>query len=472
MTFVAPKGKSFTKSGDDRTVTIQPVEGGDGMILTAIYGLLSDDETGEIAGSRFVLSGTLSVMGKDVEVSAASPDFAKAIDMFITTQLRGESDDYVATYDEEDAFFSQKFKKAAVASDDVWHNPKFADNREALEELRGETETLLQTARDSETGSQDDYLHVAQTLAKAYNLVGSSKKALVAWAKGASEDGGNLTLLTQLGKGENALTEAMRLAQISDVEYRVLPASVTSGKAVDRHIAVSIKEVVDDASISKLTGVTYDADGKTDANGVEDLLRHVAKHAFKVEGAMERDGDDYVMSLDEVTNAVDEYAATKAGEFVVDYGKHVNTYNGMQYGAAKMVYGMVRISTAGAGVFAAAVKAIDAYDSEEDADKKAKIIADLFVSTRGNALVKAAAAANKLHLDTVAKEARNRKVVQSIADDSVISKQAATSFAKLEPLAAAAHLYKLLKSHSDSAAVEVALKSLIAQGVTIQAAAE
>lgn len=469
MAFKTAKGTSFRPEGDPVTVSMVTEEGAE-IDLSAQYGLIVVDEGGEIKDHRFVVSREENILGQMVELSAGAASITAAMDKFVMQEMRADPAEY-AYEGIDDEYFDKKFVKKTVDKDDVWKSEEFADKREALDTLRGDIEGILQTAQDSETGTQGDYLDLARMLTKVYDLVGRNRKALKTWALGTAETGNNMQLLTQLGKGDNSLTEAMRLAQITDAEFSVLPVSITSGKGVDRHAAQSVKAIVEQANMNKVQGVDFTAD-IADIEGVEMLLRHIAAQAFGVSDAVEVDDDGvFVSDLTAAVLAVD----AAAGEFVAEYndkfGKHINPYNSNEYDTAKRAFGAVRVSSAGAGLMRSAVEAVEKYHAsdDDDAEGRKKLLSGLFVARGGNALVKEAYKAAKDHATKVATEATNRAAVKAATSDdkAVFSKTARAQFSSLPPLAAAATLYSLMAEHEMPEKVEAALKGLMSQGIPI-----
>jgi hypothetical protein len=431
--------------------------------VTVTYGVLvstADDTSGKIKGSRYILSFHMDIMGKSTQIEAGGVDMSKASESLVVA-FNGDVDEYEFTYDEDDEFFSQKYAAPKADANDVWTNDKYAANRDELDALRGTAEGALAAAQDGEKAAQGEALEVARVIKRAFEIVGT-KKALQVWAKGTVADGENMKLLSSLGKGANALSEAMRLAELSDAEYALLPASLTSGKGVDTHTRNSVKAVVENAAPEKMSDL--DTSKETPSiEGVEMILRQFAAQACGI-------GEAFDMELVDLPKEVDGVCVDHAGEFSDKFGKSVNTYDTVQLGAARRAYGYLRISTMGRGLFAAGVEAVDAYHLAESDDDREKVMSGLFSKTGGNAMLKEMYAAAKAHQATVSREKVQRDAVQAVANDDV--KLDSTKWADLEPLAAAARLYARMQAHPQRVDVSDALKGLLAQAPKVAVAAE
>jgi len=330
--------------------------------------------------------------------------------------------------------------------------------------MRGEAEEALEDAENAKENAQVDARKVAHILTQVYEKVGKSRKALTIWARGP-DGAGNFPMLAKLGKGANALTEAMRLAQITDAQFAVLPASIASGKGVDTHKARAIASITDGLYQKDMRGdEMWPADYVTKSGAplpsVEcgaAILRRIATVGFGIENP-----SDY--NLDQLTRQVNEEASRLAGEFVAVYGKTVNTYDAEEYGAALKAYGRVTCSEGGDNMFDIAA---DALLTMANMDSDSEVIAAMVKLYSNNLMFKRAVDSVAAHIKTTEKEERNRDLIKNIVEnddgEGPISKQGAKSFAKLDPLPAAAHLFKLLNTHPEAAAVWDAMRGLVSQ---------
>lgn len=454
-----PLQRNFIAIGPMKQVVITPKREKDetlvGKTLDVQFGKLETWREGEekkVSG-RFEVTYPRVVDGMEDHLKTLATKADAAIAAAIKLSGRGTVDDY--TFDLDDEFFKQTFDAPKVDADDVWKNDKFKANREGLIELRSEAEDALSRAADAKEHAQEEAKALAGVLAKAYELVGKSRKALASWALGV-EGAGNHPQLAKMGKGANALYEAMQFARITDAQYDVLPSSITSGKGLVLHKSRSINRMAEDVTIA----VTWPEGCKTNSGtrlpnleGLAAILRRVATKALGITGAGE-------MDLTQLGEAVNNAAATKAGEFIALYGKNVNTYDTDDYGEAMLAYGAVTISEGGENLFGDAVtKMLAAADLE--APKQTEAIVGLY---NNNLLVKAAVDMCWKHKQTLQREGQNREVLKETEDeDGPISKTAAKSFGRLDALPAAAHLFKLLCSHPDAPGVWDSLKGLVSQ---------
>jgi len=475
MALRLPKNTELNYQGEPRGVAI--MSDGEEYSASVAYGLLvsTDDETkGVIKGSRYVLSMTTTSLGKETTRNGVGVDLLKAFDA-LCDAMGLDPEEVELHYDEDDEFFSQKYAAPKASSSDVWNNPKFADNREELEAARAEVMDGINAAQASGVATQEEWRALAQKLVHVSNLLNNDTAALKSWAEGAGGDGDNsFSLINALGKGVNAVREAMRLAQISDLEYSVTPGSITSGKALDGHARNGFKELVDNAKAHAVYKDLDTSGDHADIWGAELLVRKVMAEGMGVPAAMERDDDGaWLTPLPNAVAAADAEIATWIADYQTKFGKKANMYVPEQASEARLAYGLARSSTKGGGVLAHAVSVIEAYHEldDDDAEGKKKLMSKLFAKTSGNALVKAAYDAAKSHAATVAKEDANRKAADAaskVDDAQVVSD--AKSWADLPPEVAAAVLCRRMLAHSKPEQVEAALKSMLAQGVAAAAA--
>ena len=484
MPFKTPKNTAFVASTDAAQITLTSIESGDDIVVSAQYGLIVDQITSETVGHRFVLSREETIMGKVIELSAGAVDVSKAVDAFITQEMRQDPDEYDVE-GTDDEYFAQKFVKPKVEKADIWKSEAFAEIREELSAARDEVEGALISARDSEVTTQEDYLKFSQMLvatkAKIEAVVGATSvnKAMASWANGGSEGGNDAhPLLSQLGSGTNALREAMYLAQLTVAEYNVLPAGITSGKGVARHGSVSVKEVVNEAHMNKLAkGTVVLGDSKTDMISCAAILRHIAEHSFGVQSATDQD----FIGLTELPAAIDAVAGQRAAEFIQKYGKNINSYDKTEFEAAKRAFGYVRVSSAGTGIFQHAVDVIVAdsqlADDAPSGDRDA-LTGALFSKTGGNMLLKEALKAANDHAASVAQSQAdtdaNKAATAAVAagndsdnKNAVFSKSARSAFGSLSAGAAAAELFSLIHGHAEADDVKAALVILMNASVSV-----
>lgn len=455
----APLQKAFEPKGAPFALEIVPVEDTPetpAKTLEVEFGIFKTWREGEepkLSG-RFRVTYPRVVDGMEDHLIALGADPAKAVAQVIKLSGRGNADDY--TFDLDHEFFDQKFEAPKQDENDVWHNPKFAGLREELIELRGEAETALTTAEDAKENAQEEARVLAGVIKSVFDKLSGRRKALESWAKGA-EGAGNYPHLAKLGKGSNALYEAMRLATITDAQFDVLPSTITSGKGVDTHKSRALATLVEDVTIKVEWPEGYETNTGTRIPGVEGMaaiLRRIASKALGIVGV-----DD--MDLTQLGEAVNDTSARLAGEFSATFGKQVNTYDKNEYGEALRAYAVVTISEGGEDLFKSAITAITEANDEDDDKAAIKKLVDLY---NNNLMVKKAVDVCSNHAKTLEREAKNREMLkQTEEEDGPISKSAAKGFAKLEALPAAAHLFKLLNTHPDAAGVWDAMQSLVRQ---------
>lgn len=469
----------FTQKGESVIVEITPVDEKDeklqGKHLDVAFGeLLSyrlqedGSKTDEKIAGRFRVRYPRVIDGLEENLETMSPNAVKAVEMAVKQSGRGTAADYVIDADFESEFFKQKIETPKTDPNNVWTNDKFKDVRGELRQLGGEAESALEAASSSQVVTQSDFLDVAKVLKKMFELVNRSRPALASAVNGADGDS-NHPLLKKFGSGPNALTEAMRLAELTEAEYDALPGSITSGKAVDRHRAEALKRLVDKPAVRAASGkeaITFPNEVNEtpmpDADGASTILRYIALEAFGIETALDRDA----VSLTDLIEEVNRIAAEKAAEYKVEYGKHVNTYDSTAYDYALRTYGRIVVSDGGRNMFAEAVgqlQVVAGLEGGEGEDAK-KYLGELGALFNKNLMMKYALAAGYAHQSKVKRETQNRQLMKQVEDDEgPITKGTVKGFGGLNALAAAAHLYKLLNTRKDAAVVWDNMRSLVAQ---------
>lgn len=424
------------------------------------------EETGR--AGRYVFTYPHVAFGREVEIVGKSPDPMKAVAQAIATAFPNlfTIEDFDVTCDAgfEDDFFKQKYVAPKVDKADVWTNPEFENDRDELNAMRGEVETALEAAQAAEGVTDENRLAVSQLILSAYNKLGRDRAALKAWAKGG-KDGSNMPLITQLGKGANSLTEAMLLAEMSDMERLVKPATLTSGKAIAAHKLKAIVQVLSEKNITtdkdfKLNLTVAGGDKFLDEHGLAFLIRKIANVVYGVAKPDE-------MSLGEVIEAVNASAQAMSVEFSQKYGKNVSTYVKEEYTAALYVFGAVHLSDHGSellkDVATLAEKVGTARAEGEDALKAVSESVKKAFGSRGNALLYQWLKAYTAHVTATEVENRNREIMKEVNETSPVDEKTAKSFGKLDVMPAAAHVFKLICTHKDAVEIKKALDKLWTQ---------
>lgn len=456
-----PLQKEFAPKGEYRQVSLEPVDDSNPMtpakVLEVQFGeyttwRAADKSDAKVSG-RYQVTYPQVVDGVEQHVVALAVAADKAIAQVIKQAGRGSIDDYVVDLDDD--FFKQKIEAPKIDANDVWGSPKFAEVRDDLAEAMGAAEQTLTTLEDARENAQEEAFKLAEILRGVFDMIGGSRKALEAWARGPSGST-NHPHLSKLGKGANALYEAMLPSYLSETQRELLPSTLTSGKGIVRHKSLAIQRVTQDCTIKVDWPEGYETKAGArlpDLSGMAALLRRVAEKVFHVENASQLD-------LTQLGEAVEEVAATKIAEFNVEFGKSVNTYDKDEYSAALLAYGRATVTSGGENLFGKIIEQVEAVNGEDD-EKIVKALTDLF---NNNLLAKKMVETCWQHRNVVDKEQRNREIMQEVdEEDGPISKTAAKGFAKLDPLPAAAHLFKLLCTHPKADEVWADMKALVAQ---------
>lgn len=453
--------------------------------ITLVFGELSrqkDDEDPKIAG-RYRASLVRVVDGVEETVSAMAASALKAVELLVKDyipKVAPEDYDIQGVFDESDAP-KEWFEQKIAAPTDEKDNPWKGDDAEELEALRVELDAKIGDTYAGQADTQEDYRDIAKTLKTVYNKLGNKKAKLEAWRDGASgsNTGENLK---KFGKGNHALTEAMRLAEITDAEYAMLPVTTISGKAIDRHKSLGVKAIAEAGAIALVTteGETIDGTWKNKEQQrmptlaqAEKLVRLIADRSFKVVDAMSID-------LVSLIGEVDAKATEIAAAFEIDHGgKNVRVYDTDAYKAAVRAYGAVTVSGGGSIVnklsivageapvevtmFAEAVHVIE-RSKAMPAEQEGTMKNDMLSLYKRNMLMKHAIAAAVSTQNSRLVEQRNKNVIQKLKETpDLLPQKSATAYEKLTPLEAAAGLLKTIGRHPQKERVWDMLKSLVAQ---------
>ena len=455
----------FTVIGEMREIAITVAEGvqAPNQVFVMQFGSqAAKDKDGKpkpLVG-RYALSRNIIKDGAATWHTVYGPDPAKLIDnamMIVYGQLNIPLDQVFSDADLEDEWFTQKIE---VVKDDVWKMPQYEDQLESFAEARGAIEEVLETAESNAVTTQEDYLKVAQILTGLRDNVNGDMKLLKSIVMGG-DDAGNMPRIAKLGRGDNALREAMWLAELSDGEMQILPVTITSGKAGHRHVTRSLQEIAGTSYSIEVTFEDYEVGEDIDAlnvptpESVGQMLRNIAKRAFGIDEAVAKADGEFTTSLGDLAMLVDEAALAKAVDFRAKYGKHADTYDKDQYKEALTAFGATRCSTAGAvNLFEDAVEKLQAaVDSDDYAGK-----INSLMGTRGNLLIRHAASNARTMID------QNQKAV-AIKDtlaETDVDKIDTVSVKEMNALAKAAYHYKLIAAYADAGDVWAELRGLAA----------
>ena len=472
--------KEFTQLGEGRDIRITPIDTDDARMLPKtlhigfgeehVHRLQDDGEKTDLkVFGRFRVSMPRVIDGLEDNLIVFASNASKAVGLVIKNAGRGTVDDYEIDADYEEDFFKQKVEVEKVDPNDVYTNPIFASLKDIMASASGEVEGLLDSAQGSQTMTQEDYIAVAKVLVglkDAFIKVGCKnfRAALASWAAGAS-GGSNHPLLKQFGNGANALTEAMRLAEVTDNELQLVPASVTSGKALDGFKSNGIAALVSEAGVKAGARIALPNQvtlgDAPDASGAAQMVRLIAEFGFGIDNA----GDTENVSLEALIDMVNDAAADKAAAYLVDYGKHVNTYNKKEYDYAKLTYGRMWVSAGGHNLFADAVGQIMVILAAEGGDDIEKMLAEVGALFNKNTMMRSMLKATQSHATTLTTEKRNRELFKQVEDgEELLNKKTLNTYNSLSPQDKAGQLHRMMATDKlDGAEVWGILKSLVAQ---------
>lgn len=225
----------------------------------------------------------------------------------------GTADDFV-----EPTFEEEFFQVAAKTNDKADANPWEREDADELRDLRDRADAAYSEAQKGEASAQDSWREMAVTLSTVRDKFtsGNKGKQLAAWIKGPN-GAAALAMSSFLTEGKNAISEACRLAELSDEEYAVLPATVTRGKTVDLFLRDSVSDYY--TSIAERLA----ADGKAcdkDANGNRTISSEQFEDAARVIFEMFSNGSEG-LPIEDAIEMAEETAKETAAKHANVYGK-------------------------------------------------------------------------------------------------------------------------------------------------------
>ena len=471
--------EKFVQLGSSVDVRITPIDDSNERILPKTLVVAFGEEhthrlqedgskTDEKVLGRYQVSLTRMLDEVEDVMVKSGVSASKTIELAIKDGTRGTVDDYEVDADYEAEFFKQKVVAEKVDLDDVWTD-RFKDVKDDLFAAAGEIEGLLDAAQGSQVTNQDDYLKVAHVLIKVRDILKPASKshrhAMQSWAKGGI--GSNHPLLKKFGNGINALTEAMRLAELTAYEYSLLPASQTSGKSIDGHKSASLAALAEKAGAAAGANGDYNVPlsnqgDMPDAAGAAQMVRLIAKMGFDVDSADSTDAHTLVSLVETIS----EVAREKAAIYNSELGKHVNTYDAKELAYARITYGRMFVSTDGHNLFADAIGQIQVIAGLENKEQTDEVIektaGELKALFTKNAMMRQMLAATQKKVAELAKDTKVKDLMKLVEDDETgPTKPAMKGFGAINQAAAAGHLYKLMATRDDAIAVYKLLQTMV-----------
>lgn len=444
----APKvTKEFVAVGEPKAIDIER-EGRPLKEVSFQFGHLVTSKEGEddkVAG-RFEASTVIVVDGVEETVSAMAMKADKALDALLKSANLGSVDDW--TFDLDDEYFEQKYSAPKVDENDFWSAKAFEGVREEVAALRDAAEEKAATLEDAKEGAQAESVELAQILKRMLEKCGNKLKVLESALRGPKGEGTNHPRMAKLGRGANAVREALRFAELTQAMFDVIPSSITSGKGLDTHKGRAISAICADVTAGKTIEWPADMTTKSgqrlpDLTSLGKLTRQLMRRSFGVEAA-----ETDTLSIHEALDEAVDNAAQKVAEFKVNLGKQANTYDKAEYDAALMAYGRVLcIDDSGPNLLANAVESMVSLGEkmaadDAPADTEIEGIRALY---NNNLLVKRLIDVAWAHASTVKKENEQRQLLQETSeDDSPISQTAAKKLAQLSTDQQAAYIVQMI----------------------------
>ena len=422
-------------------------EGRPAKEVEMVFGHLVTTKDGEAprAVGRFRANITVVVDGMEVTSEGEAAKAEKALDACIRNANLGTAADWTYALDGE--YFEQSYTPPKVDENDFWSNDAYKDMREEVALLRDEVEQRAEQVESAKDDAQKVSVEFAVFLRDLLKKVGGKMKVLESVLRGPAGSGDNHPRTQRLGKGANALREAMRFADLTPLMFAVLPNTVTSGKALDTHKSRSVSKLCSDISNKReyewpesLT--TKNGNRLPDLTSLGQLLRQLARKSFGVENA-----ETDAMSLDEVMQAAAANGMEKVVEFQVQFGKEANSYAKDEYEAALMAYGRVlAVGDDGPQLLLNAASDLSALadrvaEPDAPADTAVEGLRRLF---NNNLIVKRVIEEAWSHKTTVQTENENRELLNTTEEDSPFTQQTSKKLAQLSPDMQAAHIVQMI----------------------------
>lgn len=404
--------------------------------ITVHRGALERDKEGDIVKlNRFAVDAPDGFTPDAVQFYGTSA--VAALKSMFRKINYGTVDDYTFNTDAE--FFTSGFKSNA-STNDIWSGANAGD----LIELRKTAEAAYLAAEGAEGDAQEAWLGASQVLQEAFETVG--EKHYKKWAQGG-EHANDAPMLARLGQGKNALSEARRLAQLTNMQYAVLPSTMTRGKTIDLFMSDTLHIVM--SKVAAVVSTDEDCQGGYDKD---------------VNGNAIASADQYDVAAREVILYLCDEAGVELPAFeklregldvAIDIladirAKHVAEYRKSDEGAA------ARKSAARVMGFDYAIQLAEASLTDEKNARKAaadvvkgkmdKGNAETFKKARDRGLFVKRLTAELVAIDTSeAKDARSRSA--SDAADDAKGFETGKDFKKRGAMDVAAQLWNTFRTH-------------------------
>lgn len=251
------------------------------------------------------------------------------------------------TYDATSAFFTEAFRANKPESDVV----EARDDWEELKAVRVEAEAAIIDAYENNENAQQARIRLADILTGVQAKLGSAK-AMAAWARGGKEENtelmGAAPLLTKLGNGKNALSEAMRWSKLTEDQKTIVPASITSGKGVDKFLRDSLNSVMDAIGSNLYGEHGYNCIADKDHNGNSTVTEAAFVEAVDTFLSWAGVADSDYGTMSEGIEACKLLIEPALKAYEVSNGKHDDSDMGREHALSVMglVYGLDLVEAA------------------------------------------------------------------------------------------------------------------------------
>lgn len=418
-----------------------------------------------IATVEIVFDGATEVLtGEASKPKAAIEKAIKSIPGAATLEDYAELD-----YDAD--FFKQSL--AAPAEPEVSFDAKVEGTDQTYAEIREGIEHDLAEAAASEETALDSMVRVGVALNTVYIAKGRKIPAVKAFLEGRGLGDNALAaspLVTQLGKGTNAIQETIRFGQADKRLIAVTSPKRSSGKGFEKMKNDATKVMIEsgvDLYMKLVERETAEGDtpvylprkvvagerkfdgfdGASAAKMVKCMVQ--AADGFNVENATD-------MKLDDLPGAVDARAESYSKEFLEVGGKRFNPYVAEEYKRMQkaFIYNLHAYEGSdlpGAHGIRVAIEAIKVLHGHEETGSDQKIVEETNTlhGQKGSTLIASAQSMIEKRLKAQKVENERAEIVKQTEgeDDNLVNQKVRKQFADLTVTEAALKIARLVANH-------------------------
>lgn len=376
--------------------------------------------------------------------------------------------------DYDDDFFKQTVKTAEKPLVDY----KDEVNGVSLMDMRGTIENDLVAVMDKEGDVLGINIRIGKALCAVNEKLGGKVPALKAFlaGDGLGDNAQEMPHITQLGKGTNAIQEAMRFGQAHDNLLSVMNVRRASGKGLEQMKNTVTKTAVEAAADLYMKLVRRNTEegaepvylpvavraGDAQYNGFDAasaalFIKCVAEAdlGFNIEGATD-------MGLDDLPGAVDARAEAYTSEFLAADGTRFNPYIDAEFKKIQRAFFLNLHAYEGSALPGAhgirqAIAAIETLHGVEEGGKDKVIVEATNTMHKRSVSVFLYQGQKEIEkrLVQAEKEAERKEVAEKVAEggEEIVNQKSRKLFQNMSATEAAAKMFSLLSKHPEWRAV-------------------